>query len=64
MGASREEAEDSRRRLEAFRRAQHPDASASNSVSSKTRPRHMTIMRQHSWPQRRRLRHGSTVGQY
>eukprot|EP00974_Lingulodinium_polyedra_P014449 1399889-Lingulodinium_polyedra.AAC.1 len=31
MGASREVAEDSRRRLEAFRCAQHPEASASNS---------------------------------
>eukprot|EP00974_Lingulodinium_polyedra_P026396 2546825-Lingulodinium_polyedra.AAC.1 len=31
MGASREEAEDSRRRLEALRRAQNPAASASNS---------------------------------
>eukprot|EP00974_Lingulodinium_polyedra_P120178 11174026-Lingulodinium_polyedra.AAC.1 len=31
MGASREKAEYSRRRLEAVRRAQHPEASASNS---------------------------------
>eukprot|EP00974_Lingulodinium_polyedra_P078115 7564252-Lingulodinium_polyedra.AAC.1 len=31
MGASREEAEESRRRLEALRRAQNPAASASNS---------------------------------
>eukprot|EP00974_Lingulodinium_polyedra_P066248 6411008-Lingulodinium_polyedra.AAC.1 len=31
MGASREEAEDPRRRLEALRCAQHPEASASKS---------------------------------